>query len=102
VFLSQLPKLFGFSTDAEGVIPESRAFVRGVIDGDTNRAALVIGLSCLAVIFACKWWWPKFPGVLIAVVGATAAVGVFSLAERHDVAVVGSVPRGLPAFEIRN
>jgi high affinity sulfate transporter 1 len=100
VFLSQLPKLFGFSTDAQGVVPELRAFLRGVLDGDTNTAAVIIGLACLAVIFACKRWWPKIPGVLIAVVGATVAVGVFSLAERHDVAVVGSVPRGLPAFEI--
>jgi MFS superfamily sulfate permease-like transporter len=43
VLLSQLPKLFGFSVDAEGVIPEARAFVGGVADGETNRAALVIG-----------------------------------------------------------
>ncbi|MGH2608145.1 MAG: SulP family inorganic anion transporter [Tepidiformaceae bacterium] len=100
VFLSQLPKLCGFSTDADGVIPESRAFVRGVLDGDANTAALVIGLSCLVVIFACKWWRPSIPGVLLAVVGATVAVGVFSLAERYDLEVVGSLPRGLPAFEI--
>ena len=32
VLLSQLPKLFGFSVDAEGVIPEARAFARGVAD----------------------------------------------------------------------
>jgi MFS superfamily sulfate permease-like transporter len=43
VLLSQLPKIFGFSVDAEGVIPEARAFVGGVADGETNRAALVIG-----------------------------------------------------------
>src|SRR5215211_581276 len=30
VLLSQLPKLFGFSTDAEGVIPEARALVGAV------------------------------------------------------------------------
>ena len=28
VLLSQLPKLFGFSVGAEGVIPEARAFAR--------------------------------------------------------------------------
>jgi MFS superfamily sulfate permease-like transporter len=32
VLASQLPKLFGFSIDAEGLIPEARAFVRGVVD----------------------------------------------------------------------
>jgi high affinity sulfate transporter 1 len=100
VFLSQLPKLFGFSTDAQGVLPEFRAFVRGVRDGDTNVAALLIGLSCLAVIYACRRWWPRVPGVLIAVVAATIAVGLFGLVDRYDVVVVGPLPRGLPSFAI--
>src|SRR5215216_4818399 len=100
VLLSQLPKLFGFSVDAEGVIPEARAFVGGVADGETNRAALVIGVACLIVILACKRWRPKVPGVLVAVVGATVAVGVFGLAERHGLSVVGSLPKGLPSFQL--
>jgi high affinity sulfate transporter 1 len=98
VLLSQLPKLFGFSIDAEGVIPEARAFVRGVADGETNRAALVLGVACLAVILACKRWRPRIPGVLVAVVGATVAVGVFGLAERYGLSVVGTLPKGLPSF----
>jgi high affinity sulfate transporter 1 len=100
VLLSQLPKLFGFSIDAEGVIPEARALVRGVVDGQTNIAALVIGVACLMVIFAFKRWRPKIPGVLVAVVGATVAVGVFGLVQRYDIAVVGPLPRGLPSFEL--
>ena len=36
VIVSQLPKLFGFSVDADGVIDGSRAFVDGVADGETN------------------------------------------------------------------
>src|SRR5512132_1589271 len=100
VLLSQLPKLFGFSIDAEGVIPEARAFARGVADGETNRAALLIGVACLAVILACKRWRPRIPGVLVAVVGATAAVGVFGLAERYGLSVVGTLPKGLPSFQL--
>jgi high affinity sulfate transporter 1 len=100
VLLSQLPKLFGFSVDAEGVIPEARAFVRSVADGETNRAALSIGLACLLVILACKRWRPRIPGVLIAVVGATVAVGMFDLARRYDISVVGPLPKGLPSLEI--
>jgi high affinity sulfate transporter 1 len=99
VLLSQLPKLFGFSIDAHGVIPEARAFVRGVADGETNRAALVLGAACLVVILACKRWWPRIPGVLVAVVGATVAVGVFGLAERYGLSVVGTLPKGLPSFQ---
>jgi high affinity sulfate transporter 1 len=100
VLLSQVPKLFGFSIDAEGVIPEARALVRGVVDGETNRAALTIGAACLLVIFAFKRWRPRIPGVLVAVVGATVAVGVFDLARRYDLSVVGPLPKGLPSFEL--
>ena len=39
VIVSQLPKLFGFSVDADGVIEGSREFVRGVADGETNTTA---------------------------------------------------------------
>jgi high affinity sulfate transporter 1 len=100
VLLSQLPKLFGFSVDAEGVIPEARAFARAVADGETNGAALLIGVACLLLILGFKRWWPKIPGVLVAVVGATVAVGLFDLARRYDISVVGPLPKGLPSFAI--
>jgi len=100
VLASQLPKLFGFSIDAEGLIPEARAFVRGVVDGETNLAALVIGVACLLVIFAFKRWRPQVPGVLVAVVGATVAAGAFGLAQRFDLSVVGPLPKGLPSFAL--
>ena len=35
ILVGQLPKLFGFSVDANGLIGEAKAFVQGVIDGDT-------------------------------------------------------------------
>jgi high affinity sulfate transporter 1 len=100
VLLSQLPKLFGFSTDAQGVVPEARAFARGVAGGETNTVALVIGVACLLVILACKRWRPRIPGVLVAVVAATVAVGGLDLARRYDISVVGPLPKGLPSFEL--
>ena len=99
VLLSQLPKLLGFSIDAEGVLPEIRALIHGIAEGETNTAALVIGVACLVVILACKRWRPKIPGVLVAVVGATVAVGAFGLAQRYGLSVVGPLPKGLPSFE---
>jgi high affinity sulfate transporter 1 len=100
VLLSQLPKLLGFSVDADGVIPETRALVQGVAEGETNTAALLIGVACLLVILVCKRWRPQIPGVLVAVVGATVAVGVFGLADRYGLSVVGPLPKGLPSFAI--
>ena len=95
VFVSQLPKLFGFSTDADGVVDELHAFMDGVLDGATNSASLTIGVACLAVIVVLRHWGPLAPGVLVAVVGATVAVSIFHLAD-EGVAVVGAVPQGLP------
>ena len=74
--------------------------VRGVVDGETNTAALIIGVACLVVILAFKRWRPRIPGVLVAVVGATVAVGAFGLAQRYDLSVVGPLPKGLPSFEV--
>ena len=62
--------------------------------------ALLIGLASLAIIVVFKRVLPKVPGVLVAVVGATAAVGVFDLAERAGLSVVGVLPQGLPPFTI--
>jgi high affinity sulfate transporter 1 len=98
VIVSQLPKLFGFSVDADGLIATARAFVDGVHNGETNRTALVIGVAGLATILALRRWYRRVPGVLVCVVGATIVVGLFDLAERRDVSVVGVLPRGLPTF----
>jgi high affinity sulfate transporter 1 len=100
VIVSQLPKLFGFSVDAEGVIEGGREFVDGVADGETNVTALAIGVLSVAVILGCNRWVRRVPGVLVSVVGATVLVGLLDLAARRDVPVVGVLPRGLPSFSV--
>ncbi len=45
IFIGQLPKLFGFSTDASGLVAEAQAFVQGL--DMTNPWALGIGLLSL-------------------------------------------------------
>lgn len=97
---SQLPKLFGFSVNANGLIGQTTGFVRGVLAGMTNPTALGIGLACLAVILGTKRWKRRAPGVLVAVIGATVIVSAFDLAGRAGVSVVGPLPQGLPSFRI--
>ncbi len=96
VFVSELPRLFGFSTHATGLLDESEAFVRGLRDGKTVTEALLVGVASLGVVLACRHWWPRVPGILIAVVGAAIATGAFDLTE-HGVSVVGSIPSGFPS-----
>ncbi len=102
VIVGQLPKLFGFSIDAEGLIAETRAFVAGVLGGSTNLVALLIGLAALGVILGVKRLAPRVPGVLVAVVGATIVVGAFDLAARAGLSVVGVLPQGLPPLTVPN
>ena len=99
ILIGQLPKLFGFSTDANGLINEARAFVDGVSAGKAVGAAVVIGMLSLIVILALGRWVPKAPGVLIAVVLAIVAASAFSLAD-HGVSLVGSLPKGFPPLTV--
>ncbi len=100
VIIGQLPKLLGFSSSGDNLIQETISLVQGVAQGMTNWTAFAIGASCLAIVLIFKRRWPKIPGVLIAVVGATIVVGVFNLAVTAGVSVVGPLPQGLPSFQI--
>jgi high affinity sulfate transporter 1 len=95
ILVGQLPKLFGFSTDANGLIAETKAFVNGLSAGDAVGAAVAIGLVSLGLILVLARWLPRVPGVLVAVVAAIAASSVFDLAG-HGVSLVGSLPKGFP------
>jgi high affinity sulfate transporter 1 len=95
ILIGQLPKLFGFSVSADGLINEARGFVDGLSSGEAVGAAIAIGAFSLIVILVLGRWLPKVPGVLIAVVLAIAAASVFSLADR-GVSLVGSLPKGFP------
>ena len=99
ILIGQLPKLFGFSVDAEGLFGEAVGFVDGVADGETVRAALEIGVASLLIILGLQRRLPKLPAVLIAVVLAILAVAVFDLVE-HGVSVVGPLPGGFPPLTV--
>ncbi len=96
ILVGQLPKLFGFSTDANGLIDETRAFVSGLFAGDTVGAAVLVGLVSLALILAFQQWWSRIPGVLVAVVASIAAAAALGLSD-HGVSLVGALPQGFPA-----
>ncbi|WP_308121251.1 SulP family inorganic anion transporter [Paractinoplanes bogorensis] len=94
ILIGQLPKLFGFSTEGDGLFDDVKGFVTGL--GDTVPAALAIGAGGLAVILVLQKFLPKVPAILVAVVGAIAAVTIWDL----DVAVVGPLPQGFPPLTI--
>ncbi len=99
VLISQLPKLFGVTIESDGPLRNLLAVARAILDGKANWPAFLIGAGALAVILLLKGS-QRLPGVLIAVVGATAVVGALDLATRAGVSVLGSIPQGLPAFAV--
>jgi MFS superfamily sulfate permease-like transporter len=99
VLISQLPKVFGFSIEIEGPLRGLWAIGQAIVDGRTNWVALAIGVGSLVVILLLKNSI-RIPGILTAVVGATAIVGAFDLAARAGLSVLGPLPQGLPALTI--
>src|SRR3954468_2553136 len=71
IVVSQLPKLFGFSTDADGFGAELRAFAAGI--DQRVAASLLIGVAVLVVLLVLPKITTRIPAVLVGVAGATVA-----------------------------
>jgi high affinity sulfate transporter 1 len=95
ILIGQLPKLCGFSVDADGVVDEAKAFWDGLTSGKVVGAAIAIGLVSLGLILVLQRRLPRVPGVLVAVVVAIAASAGLNLAD-HGVSLVGPLPEGFP------
>ena len=99
IVVGQLPKLLGFSVDADSFIAEVGGVISGIADGMVVPAAAAIGIFSIALIIVLSRLVPKLPAVLISVIVAILAVKAFDLAAR-GVKVVGSLPQGLPSLEV--
>lgn len=93
IVVSQLPKLFGFSVDADGVVDELVGFVDQL--DERNTTTLIVGASVLAVLLVLPRITQRVPAVLVGVVGATVATAALGLTG-EGVATVGALPQGVP------
>jgi high affinity sulfate transporter 1 len=94
IIVSQLPKLCGFSTDAEGFVNQIKAFVSDL--DETNRTTLLLGLTTLVLLLVLPRVSKKLPAILVAIVGSTLVSAVFDLSAQ-GVKTVGALPQGLPS-----
>ncbi len=99
IVVGQLPKLFGFSVDADGLIGEAQGFVTGLADQLFNTTAALIGVVSLVGILVLQRLLPKIPAVLVVVVLAALAVNLLDL-QADGVKTIGVLPQGFPPFTL--
>lgn len=68
---------------------------RWLVQGSVHGPTLALGLAALALMVALGRWAPAWPGPLLAVLLASAAVPLLHLRER-GVALIGPIPMGFP------
>ena len=95
IIVGQLPKLLGYPSEADEVLPRLLELVERA--DQSHLAAAALGLVLLAGLVALRRFAPALPAPLLAVAAGIAAVAALDLGSR-GVALAGPVPAGLPAL----
>ena len=93
MIIGQLGKVSGIPMQAESLVGEVRDFI--TYFNQLHPPTFVLAASVLLFLFVIQSRFPRWPGPLIAVLLATAAVALFQL-DQQGVKVVGTIPAGLP------
>ena len=95
IIAGQLQKLFGYSGEAEEFFPKLTEFIDQL--DHSHLPTLVLGLGLLTLLIVMRRVAPKLPAALVVVVVGIAVVLTLGL-DQSGVAVLGSVPAGLPSL----
>lgn len=95
---SQLSTALGVDAERAATLPAALAAVGSVL-GDTHWPTLAVTVTSIVFLLAIRRLAPRVPGSLLLLVAATAVVAGLGLADA-GVAVVGSVPAGLPGLSL--
>ena len=95
IVLGQIGKIFGFPIESGRILPRLFEFLTKL--PSTHFPTLAVGAMTVAAMIGVKRLFPKLPAPLIAVGAAVVLVQTLSL-DQVGVAVVGTVPSGLPAL----
>src|SRR3954468_45050 len=97
VVVGELPKLTGTSAEGDSAWRELATWLQSL--GELDWTTVLVAVASLTMILGLRFRAPGVPGALVLVVGGLIASSVFDLGA-HGVALVGEVPRGLPAPEL--
>ncbi len=95
VAVGQLPDMLGIGAAGQDTVLKLVRTVRAL--PHVHWADVAVSVGVIAIVLAARLISRRIPGPLVAVIVAIAVSWAVGLA-RHGVAVVGSVPRGLPSL----
>ena len=98
IILSQVNQLLGIRSSA------GHTALNLLVDivrkmGEANSTTFIIGLAGIALLVVLKKKSPRFPAPILVVAASIGATALFRL-DRFGVEIVGTVPRGFPAFSL--
>jgi sulfate permease, SulP family len=97
MIVSQLSKVTGIPVTGDSTLSELWSFLANL--DQVRLPTLAVATGTFVLLAASQRLKPRWPGPLIAMVFAAAAVGIFNL-DQVGVETVGSIPRGLPTVSI--
>jgi high affinity sulfate transporter 1 len=97
LIIGQLGKLLGLSIDARDPLQQLWQVISEL--DQVGGATVAVSVVALTALFGLRLSMPKLPAALLIVVTAIALSWAFDFAA-HGIAVVGTIPSGLPSFDV--
>lgn len=94
---AQLPKVLGIKAEGATTLDQFVSIAERL--GDTNLVSLAIGAGTFALILLSRRIAPRVPGAVVALALSALPVGLLG-ADKLGVALVGSIPSGLPSLTL--
>jgi SulP family sulfate permease len=98
VAVGQLNKLFGVSKPEGNSVEKLVGIIKEL--PQANWATFAVGAVALALLFLLPRLNKKIPAGLVVLFGAIGLSAAFDLSGNYGVAVVGTLPKGLPSLTI--
>jgi sulfate permease, SulP family len=99
IIVGQLPKLFGIEKGSGDFLQQLWDLSTRL--GGTSGLTLLVGIVSLALVIGLRRVAPVVPASLVTVGFGVVVVKLFDL-DRHGVAIVGHIDRGLPSLGLPN
>jgi SulP family sulfate permease len=97
IVVDQIPKLLGIHLEKGGFFENILSIVAHI--PETSLPTMIVGLIMVAILLGMQHFVPRAPAPLVAVGIGIVGMSLFNL-DTLGVSVVGSIPRGLPSFQL--